>query len=506
MDKVFMPHRGMRYLLPCLLGLALLAPATAWAIDFKISGVWQILLEESNVTPRGVDGADSFGALQRFRIQLDAVASEDLSGSVQFELGRTEWGQSATGGALGADGTVAEVRHAYLDWQLPQTDIKVRMGLQPLMLPGIVSGFSATWCHDMAGISLGAPLYDSQDLEAELALFWARPYNDNSEATFGPDKATRHLDNMDVFALSLPVRGERFKINPWAMYAMIGQYSLSGLSVSTEPAIVAPRGGLMPVLGDGGTYSGFQSAWLSGLDRAWGGGIWLGMTAEFLLTDDLKLSMEGTYGAVDLGEVSNYTGFGETGRTFEVRRAGWYAAARLDYTFDWGIPGILGWYASGDDDNPYNGAERLPQYNTPWMVSTLGFGGSHIDEATWKVLGSNPGGMAAVVFQIRELSFVEDLRYRLAVACYWGTNSPQMPARAHMRWPTRADGPHAYLTTTDNAWEVDLTSEYKLYENFTINVEAAYVRLNLDSDTWNGAEKAPFRDNYRVSALFTYTF
>ena len=123
MDKVFMPHRGMRYLLPCLLGLALLAPATARAIDFKISGVWQILLEESNVTPRGVDGADSFGALQRFRIQLDAVASEDLSGSVQFELGRTEWGQSATGGALGADGTVAEVRHAYLDWQLPQTDI-----------------------------------------------------------------------------------------------------------------------------------------------------------------------------------------------------------------------------------------------------------------------------------------------------------------------------------------------------------------------------------------------
>ena len=78
MDKVFMPHRGMRYLLPCLLGLALLAPATARAIDFKISGVWQILLEESNVTPRGVDGADSFGALQRFRIQLDAVASRSL--------------------------------------------------------------------------------------------------------------------------------------------------------------------------------------------------------------------------------------------------------------------------------------------------------------------------------------------------------------------------------------------------------------------------------------------
>ena len=82
MDKVFMPHRGMRYLLPCLLGLVLLAPATVRAIDFKISGVWQVLLEESNVTPRGVDGADTFGALQRFRIQLDAVASEDLSGSV----------------------------------------------------------------------------------------------------------------------------------------------------------------------------------------------------------------------------------------------------------------------------------------------------------------------------------------------------------------------------------------------------------------------------------------
>ena len=77
---------------------------------------------------------------------------------------------------------------------------------------------------------------------------------------------------------------------------------------------------------------------------------------------------------------------------------------------------------------------------------------------------------------------------------------------AGMSWPTRADGPMIYLTTTDTAWEVNLTTEYKIYENLVVNLDAAYVRIDADGDTWHGAEETQYKDNYRFSVLFTYSF
>ena len=59
---------------------------------------------------------------------------------------------------------------------------------------------------------------------------------------------------------------------------------------------------------------------------------------------------------------------------------------------------------------------------------------------------------------------------------------------------------------TDTAWEVNLTTEYKIYENLVVNLDAAYVRIDADGDTWHGAEETQYKDNYRFSVLFTYSF
>ena len=468
-----------------LLGIA----AQANAVDFKIKGRWISLFDygqNGNMTGGNgstgyAKGFDNFEALQRWRIQLDAVASENLSGTVHFEIGKHRWGQASTGGQLGSDSNMVRLKHAYIDWRVPETDLKLRMGIQAINLPGFATD-SQVMGSDVAGITASYTFNDNVGLTA----FWARAYNDNflGSDDDAPNNKQNFMDNVDFFGLVLPLTFEGARITPWVMGGMIGPNAFR-----TQDGYLTNIANCYFVPNLTALNYGFHGNKLTGYGTAF----WAGLTGEVTAFDPFRLAWDFNYGSVTYDDGA-------------ASRRGWLASVLLEYKLDWGIPGILGWYASGDDDNPYNGAERLPQYNTPWMVSTLGFGGAHIDEATWKVLGSNPGGMAAVVFQIRELSFMEDLRHRLAVACYWGTNSPQMPARAHMRWPTRADGPHAYLTTMDNAWEVDLTSEYKLYENFTINVEAAYVRLNLDSDTWNGAEKAQFRDNYRVSALFTYTF
>lgn len=505
--KIFTRRAGIS-MAGAIFGLGLLTcPMSASAIDFKISGEWKIGFEYSNVTPRHArkTGSDYFGALQRMRLQMTAVASEQLSGTVQVELGKIEWGKAATGGALGSDGKIVELRFAYLDWMVPQTEIKVRMGIQNLMLPGVISqyGLSPIFGKEMAGISFSSPLYKSGSLNVNLSGFWARPYNDNSD---DPDRL--YLDNMDNFALVLPISGDGFTFKPYVMYSLMGKYSMTNLNAALgDNGQVAPRGGLMPVLGGSHTYAYFQNNYVANLNRAWGDGIWAGLTGDLNLTDDLRFAFEGVYGSVNMGSVKHYKGF-EDGKdkTLDVKREGWYVGARFDYKFDWGVPGILGWYGSGDDDNPYNGSERLPQYNTPWGVSSLGFGAQVWDELTWKVLGHNPGGTAGVIAQIDKLTFIEDLSHVVRFGYYWGTNSPEMPKKAHMQWPTRADGPNAYLTKTDNAWEVNFITNYKIYENMTISLDAAYVRLNLDDDTWKGKQDTMWKDNFRVATVFAYQF
>lgn len=485
-----------------------LCSGTAQAVDFKVSGEAAFGFEVSNVLPRHGRNTnnDTYNVMQRFRLQLQAIANEWLSSVVQVELGSTDWGKAANGGSLGTDGTKVKVRFAYVDWMIPNTEIKTRMGLQTIMLPGVMSqyGFSPVFGKEMAGITASSPIYHSDELGIDATAFWARPYNDNAT---DPDHT--NLDNMDVFALVVPVTTSNVTIKPYVMYSLIGKYSLTNLNAAIgDNGMVAPRGGLMPVLGGNHTYAYFQDRYVSDLNKDRGDGIWAGLVGDIKVTDDLRLGFEGVYGSVDMGSVKNYKGFDQDaeGRTFDVRRAGWYVGARLDYAFDWGVPGILVWYGSGDDGNPYNGSERLPQYNTPWAVSSLGYGGSIFDEFAWKVLGHNPGGSIGVIAQLDKLSFWEKLKHTLRVGYYLGTNSSAMPRNANMQWPTRADGPNAYLTTKDDAWEVNFITHYKLYENVTISLDAAYLRVNLDSDVWRGAEKGLWKNNYHIGTCFIYNF
>ena len=95
-------------------GMLLGAATGASAIDFKAKGQWLMgfaagdgsFVSHTNKkgeSKKAVDQDDAFSAMQRLRLQLDAVASESLSGTVYFEIGDTTWGQNSSGGALGAD-------------------------------------------------------------------------------------------------------------------------------------------------------------------------------------------------------------------------------------------------------------------------------------------------------------------------------------------------------------------------------------------------------------------
>ena len=99
----------------CAAALLLGCVSDASAIDFKAKGQWVMSFDygENLGFSDGPYGAgndeDNFNAQQRIRLQLDAVASESLSGTVYFEIGTQTWGKAAEGGSLGADGREVKV-------------------------------------------------------------------------------------------------------------------------------------------------------------------------------------------------------------------------------------------------------------------------------------------------------------------------------------------------------------------------------------------------------------
>jgi len=144
-------------------GLVFGAATGASAVDFKAKGQWLMGFGVGTDSPvskvsdsgvkRKADTTDTFDAEQRVRLQLDAVASEALSGTVYFEIGTQKWGNAGNGGALGADGTnQVRVKNAYIDWAIPQTDAKIRMGIQGLALPNTYAGGSAVLDTDVAAV------------------------------------------------------------------------------------------------------------------------------------------------------------------------------------------------------------------------------------------------------------------------------------------------------------------------------------------------------------------
>ncbi|MDR1777835.1 MAG: hypothetical protein LBR31_08440, partial [Desulfovibrio sp.] len=87
-------------------GLVLGAATGASAVDFKVKGEWLVTFDYgqnqnfTNNNTGGGDGKDEFEASQRFRLILDAVASEALSGQLFFEIGGAQWGSNAAGAGL----------------------------------------------------------------------------------------------------------------------------------------------------------------------------------------------------------------------------------------------------------------------------------------------------------------------------------------------------------------------------------------------------------------------
>lgn len=151
------------------------AAATAGAVEIKAKGTWEILSEWSNVAPLNGPN-DRFATLQRLRTQVEIISSNALKGVVFFEIGDTNWGKASEGGALGTDAKNIEVRYSYVDWQVPNTDLRVRMASSRSSSPD-------SWRRDSARYSVmtwpASCCRRSGPTRSGTTFFWARPFNGN---------------------------------------------------------------------------------------------------------------------------------------------------------------------------------------------------------------------------------------------------------------------------------------------------------------------------------------
>ena len=485
-------------------GLLFSAAGMAQAIDFKIRGQWIMAFDYgehgaftggNGMTGYKKGNEDNFEARQRLRLQLDAVASESLAGSIIFEMGDQIWGQSATGGALGADGTVVEVKNAWLDWMVPDTDIKVRMGLQGIALPSMTTG-SQVWCDDAAGITASWQINEN----VALTGLWARLYNDNFQGYGDDGRRRNYMDNVDVAALLLPLTFDGVKVTPWVMYAALGP-------------------GMFDHENQNPNWGGYGSAWTRaarGLTSGFVGGdnldsygnaFWAGVTGEVTYWDPFRIAWDVNYGSVSYEDE-------------KMNREGWLASLLLEYKLDWGTPGLYGWYGSGDDNNPKNGSERMPvvSANGNNDFSNFAFNGNPYI-AREGILGSTMVGTWGIGARLKDVSFLEDLKHTLRVNFMGGTNAPKMAkyvSHNSFKDPaTVARYDPLYLTTEDYALEIGLTNTYKMYDNFTVMLDAAYIAMWLDDSrsTWGKNPMAGFAgdrngvyDAWNVNLSFVYSF
>ena len=185
---------------------------------------------------------------------------------------------------------------------------------------------------------------------------------------------------------------------------------------------------------------------------------------------------------------------------------------------DWGIPGIVAWYASGDDSNPANGSERLPTIdaNNTNQFSNFAFDGDPY-RARDGVIGNGMGGTWGIGARIKDMSFVENLKHTFRINYIGGTNAPKMGrklAANEVFANSSAMGKEAmYLTTNDQALEIGLTNTYKMYENFLINMEVDYIAMWLDDRDYKGVhydrvrgKENKVQDAWNVNLAFVYSF
>ena len=459
----------MKKLMTLLLaaGMVFSAANGASAVDIKVSGEWlfggnftnNILGGGNGIEPlqKDVDVArGNFTARQRIRLTLEMSVSEALSGLMQFQVGNgTDMPHALTLGSIGTGGTGKAVtaRWAYLDWLVPNTDVRVRMGRQPFAAPSYVFN-SPVLDASPDGVVVNMPLNEAIDVTAAwiraraLVNVWGQEYKPHS--------------TIDLAYLSGNFAGDGIKVSPYGMLAFVGSEANFGTVNDTDMLGFTPS--------DENTVA-----------------YWVGVGGELTMFDPFKFTFDALYSGNDADGTAE--------------RSGWYAALGAEMKTAWATPFLKGWYASGDDaDSKGSGrmlsVKRSGTFNaTAIYYDGLGMLCPTIDNTT-------PAGTWGLQLGVKGVSFIEKLNHTLTVTYFQGTNNTNRVTNAALYNQLTYKTPTKYMTTADSAWEINLLNNYKIYDNLSVSTVLAYLITDFDESI----RTTKYDNGFRGAIQFAYMF
>ena len=434
-------------------GLVVSSFAGAQAGEFKPNLQFA---EEFTYGDSGKDSPENFNAASRIRFGFDYVASEDLSATILFQYRKGSWGHN--GNNFTADpeapadlkyGDQFRMRLAYIDWTIPGTDIKARMGRHAVVAPSYAFG-SAILNGRGDGITLASAINDN----INVGFTWVRL---DSETNADKDKAAEFDDDADAVMLNAEFAYDGFKVAPWVMYAHADKNAMNDMT---------PTGS---ILSQKGTHD--ADAFV------------IGASAELNMFDPFVFALDALYSNAKLHNMDPAA---------EDSFDGFYVAAKASYKFDNGTASFGGWYSTGNDEDAKND-NGFVMLDPGFAASTILFGDNIIGCDGYNTLFNNdsPFGTWGLIAEYAGFSFLENLSHTARVVYVQGTNDKDAERDLFMT-----------PTEDDSFVEVDFNSTYQIYKNFSATLELGYVFI--DQSNLDGADEQD--DIFRSALTFVYKF
>ena len=423
-------------------GMVVATSAPANAVDVKVDGSWRASMATGS---KGFEGTNTSWARQRLRLGVTATASENLSGYFQFQMGKDTWGN--TKDTHGLSGNVT-LRQSYIDWTVPGTTAKVRMGRFAMGLAGDAFGSNAVYSGDWGnkeGVAVNVPVNDNVSFDAMWTRVGSKKHTD---AGYDVDRAK----NDDMFALAANLKFNGVSGSVYAAYAALDGSGAYGAGYDTSDS----------------------SALGTNFKVEEGDAYWVGFTSTFTAFDPFTLKLSAAYGSFEAQD-----GTGDT--------AGWNVQAKASYKLGFGTPVLGGWYFSGMDEDRDGLMPSLGGYFTPTRA---------YHDAGKGLCGHTqiglPTGTWGVQAGIEGMSFVSGLSHDFLVTFMQGTNDENS-----------VDGSFYELSEEDTLVEFDLVSSYKIYKNLSAHLELSYIISDFGGVK---TENKYTEDDWKAELTFQYKF
>lgn len=511
----------MRKLVTLLLaaGLVLSATTGATAAEVKVSGRMDFSFDMGNNMDfqstkdyfYNTDGEAQkhnkhFAAQQRLRMGLQFIASENLSAYYEMQVGTFTWGGPAVanggsieqnGGGLGSRAANITTRYAYLDWMVPNTDVKVRMGQQPVAMPSYTFG-SPVLDDSATGIMISAPVNENITVTGGWLRAVSSPRRGNW-ATQGPDKVWD--DNFDLFNLTVDFKYDGFQVSPWILLGPKGKDATTGYDGNNFTGVRNMHDGLCPLTDI--KWESVNGAYAPDFEgKTSNSFVWFaGIGGELTMFDPFRFTADFYYSQ------------NKTKHRYSSR-AGWVAMLGAEYNTEYGTPALKAWYGSGDDKNPTNGSERALSLSGAFNPNTTYFDGVWMGGVANTIDRTDASGTWGVGLYWNNLSFMENLSHNFGVSYFAGTNAKENISQLGGIYFGAT--PLNYMTKGDSAIEFDFTSVYNIYQNLAAALELSYIVQNFDDKTWgrglfledaNGNDmNAKFSNIFSARVNLRYTF